>query len=364
MGVYSTVFRIAAGAFLAALLMGGCGADDSSSTSPAAEADARLARVIDASAARYQREFRSVGVEGAIEDINARNDPPKTTETEDPAAPTTPNEKARKPKTTRPERTRPSAPPAAPARPTELLSAADRESFAQLAAQLGGSSGIAVTPAGRGGSPETAGELSGGVAWSTMKTGVAAATFARGTPDGSTQALLRRAITASDNAAAEQLWSQLGAPPQAGALVQAQLRAAGDNSTSVQTERVRAGFTAFGQSQWSLANQARFTAGMTCTSAGRSVLQLMGEVVSDQRWGLGSAGVSARFKGGWGPGTSGGYLVRQMGILTVRGHPIAITIATLPSDGSFGSGTSNLTQIAKWFVAHVEPKAAPIHPRC
>ena len=45
------------------------------------------------------------------------------------------------------------------------------------------------------------------------------------------------------------------------------------------------------------------------------VLQLMGEVVRGQRWGLGTSGVSSRFKGGWGPGPDGRYVVRQFGLL-------------------------------------------------
>jgi hypothetical protein len=208
---------------------------------------------------------------------------------------------------------------------------------------MGGSSGIAVKRAGLGGQVTAAGGLRSGVAWSTMKTGVAAASIAAGT---SQQALLTRAITVSDNAAAEQLWSSLGSPDQAGARVNEQLRAAGDERTRVQTQVVRQGFSAFGQTEWALTDQARFTAGLTCTAPGKRIVELMSQVVPGQRWGLGSAGVPAVFKGGWGPGDGGGYLVRQMGILTIDERPIAVSIATLPADGSFDSGTRNLTQIA------------------
>lgn len=108
-----------------------------------------------------------------------------------------------------------------------LLTGADRASFDRLAATLGGSSGIAVKRAGRGGATVFAGSLKTGAAWSTMKTGVAAAIYAGTVPSGG-DTLLRRAITASDNDAAEQLWSALGPPEQAGARVHDALVAAGD----------------------------------------------------------------------------------------------------------------------------------------
>ena len=50
-----------------------------------------------------------------------------------------------------------------------------------------------------------------------------------------------------------------------------------------------------------------------------------------------------------------------MGIMTIHGKPVAITIASLPSNGDHGTGTSNLTRIAKWFVAHADIKGLPTH---
>lgn len=41
-------------------------------------------------------------------------------------------------------------------------------------------------------------------------------------------------------------------------------------------------------------------------------------------------------------------------------RPIAVSIATLPADGSFDSGTPcNLTQIAAWAATHLNAKAVP-----
>jgi hypothetical protein len=196
------------------------------------------------------------------------------------------------------------------------------------------------------------------VGWSTVKVPLAVAVVAnaQGQPGAGAMSLMRRAITASDNAAAEQLWSSLGVPPTAASRVQSVLRSAGDTQTRVQSQRVRPGFTAFGQTTWSLSNQARFAAALPCLKYGHSVLSLMGQVESGQRWGIGAVGVPAQFKGGWGPGPGGGYLVRQMGIVTLPdGSRIALSIASQPADGRFETGTANLTSLARWAVAHVRP---------
>jgi hypothetical protein len=332
--------RVLALILVCAAAVAGCGSDDSSPKSGVSEADARTAARIQASAERRKQQSDELERQQEVDRLNAENAPALESEAEDTPAP-------------------PTAKPRSISK--QLLSPADRASFDQLVSQLGGSSGIAVKAAGPGGEVQAAGELRSGAAWSTMKTGVAAASIAAGTAESS---LLTRAITASDNAAADQLWRGLGEPSQAGARVSEQLRAYGDNNTQVQTQVVRSGFSSFGQSEWALADQARFTAGLPCSEPGKQVLALMGQVVGGQRWGLGSAGVPAAFKGGWGPGSNGGYLVRQMGILTIQNRLIAITIAALPADGSFDTGTRNLTQIASWAVSHINAKAAPRDISC
>jgi hypothetical protein len=206
------------------------------------------------------------------------------------------------------------------------------------------------------------GTLREGVAWSTIKVAVALAIEARfaGVPSASTQELMRRAITASDNAAAEELWAMLGSPDVAGAAVQRVLAATGDTSTSIETRVLRPGFTSFGQTIWPLAAQQRFIAGLNCLPRAQPVLALMEQIEPDQRWGLGSVGSGSRFKGGWGPDPSGRYLVRQMGIIRLpNGRLLATSIATIPTDGSFGTGTANLGAIAQWLVSHVNAAAVP-----
>ncbi|WP_053226367.1 hypothetical protein [Solirubrobacter soli] len=259
----------------------------------------------------------------------------------------------------RPDRVRPAAPAA-------ILSPADRSSFDRLVTQLGGAAGVSVSGLGREQRVEHLGNLRTGIAWSTSKVPIALAAVTGGRPR---QADLVQAITASDNAAATRLWNSLGAGDDAAHAADSALAAAGDTSTHVQSRAIGGpGYTPFGQTEWSLDDQARFTAGMVCVTGSDTVLSLMGQVVPGQRWGLGSAGVPASFKGGWGPGTQpgarGGWLDRQLGIINLGDKALAVSIASNPTDGSHETATRNLTLIARWLVAHADARVVPPTPRC
>lgn len=246
-----------------------------------------------------------------------------------------------------------------------ILSPDAQQSFEQLAGSLSGPVGLAVSGVGVGQPVEQLGSLQSAVAWSTSKVPVAMAAIAAGVADSGD---LSAAITASDNASATNLWNALGGGARAAAAADAQLRASGDTSTTIQPETLRSGFTPFGQTDWSLAAQTQFTAGMACTEPGQQVLGLMGETISAQRWGLGSIGSSSQLKGGWGPGAipgqDGGYLDRQMGVVTIDGKPVAVAIAAQPADGSHETGTSELTQLANWVAEHVNVAGLPTSPAC
>lgn len=249
-----------------------------------------------------------------------------------------------------------------------LFSPRDRASFKQLAASLDGAEGLAVSATGLDQRVERVGSLLGGVAWSTSKVPVAMAVIDSGHAS-SQQANLTSAITASDNAAATRLWSSLGGGQTAARAADDELRKAGDHQTSIEYRRLRGdAYTPFGQTAWTLKDQLRFTAGLPCSKAGRAVLELMAHVADGQSWGIGAAGVPAGFKGGWGPGSrlgaAGGYLDRQMGIMTVNGKPLAVAAATIPADGSHESGTDNLTAIARWLIRHADTAAVPSDPKC
>lgn len=247
-------------------------------------------------------------------------------------------------------------------------SAAGSGSFDRLAAGLSGEVGAVIGPPGSA-EATSFGSLQSGSAWSTSKVPIALRVLAdAGGPSGlsSTQATeMRSALTLSDNEAAAALFADLerghGGLTGASAAVGEVLREGGDAGTQISTQG-RSEFSTYGQTEWSLANQQRFTSSLAagCVVGAESsdyVLGLMGEVSSDT-WGLGSAGLPARWKGGWGPGVDGRYLVRQMGILYVGDREAVVTLAARPADGQFASGESMATALAQWLAKQAPRYAA------
>jgi hypothetical protein len=226
------------------------------------------------------------------------------------------------------------------------------------------------------GSSEAAsfGSLQSGSAWSTSKVPIALRVLRdSGGPSGLSSAHageMRSALTLSDNEAAASLFADLershGGLGGASAAVGEVLREGGDSSTRISTQG-RGEFSSYGQTEWSLANQQRFMSSLAAGCVGgpgssEYVLDLMGEVSSDT-WGLGSAGLPARWKGGWGPGVDGRYLVRQMGILYVGNEEAVVTLAARPTDGQFATGESMATAVAQW-LAEQAPKYAASPSSC
>jgi hypothetical protein len=222
--------------------------------------------------------------------------------------------------------------------------------FARLETTLHAVAGIAVSAVGNGQTPITLGQWQSGPAWSTIKVPLIIAALREERPPKVTDAMTA-AITESDNAAAESIWVSLGDPVTAAYKVDAVLRETGD-STTVQSERVRPEFSAFGQTEWSLTDQVRFTSVAVCDTANAPVFALMGQVQSDQRWGIGTL-PGSRFKGGWGPSPTGSYLVRQMGVLAGPTGMIVVALAAQPASGKFDDGVAALTEMARWLTAHL-----------
>ncbi|GGF23577.1 hypothetical protein GCM10007298_19400 [Williamsia phyllosphaerae] len=159
------------------------------------------------------------------------------------------------------------------------------------------------------------------------------------------------AISNSDNASAEDLWASLGSAKSAARQVQAVLAETGDYDTIVQSGRVRAGFTPFGQTRWSLRDQARFAWRLPCLPDASPVVAAMRSITASQKWGLASLDQSAS-KGGWGPDTNGSYLVRQFGIVKgVRGTT-GVALVAAPKDGTFASGVNAIEALATWVATH------------
>lgn len=159
------------------------------------------------------------------------------------------------------------------------------------------------------------------------------------------------AITESDNAAAESIWASLGEPATAARKVDDVLRRAGD-PTNVQPQTIRPEFTAFGQTDWSLTNQVRFTSVAFCDNANEPIFSLMDRVEAVQRWGIGTV-PGSRFKGGWGASPTGAYRVRRIGILTTPNGMTAVALAAQPASGTYDDGTADLTQMAEWLAGYL-----------
>lgn len=202
-----------------------------------------------------------------------------------------------------------------------------------------GEAGIAVAPVG-GGEIREAGTWHTGVAWSTIKIPLAIA-VARTDPR--TIQNNASAISASDNQAAENLWAHLGGGEAAAAATGRILAEGGDVTSVVPSVQIRPGYTVFGQTRWALVDQTRFATALPCLVDASQVIDLMGQIAPGQRWGLGRL-PGARFKGGWGPGESGGYLVRQFGLVPAAGGDVAISLATHAP--TFESGTGALSAMA------------------
>ena len=222
--------------------------------------------------------------------------------------------------------------------------------FDRLTTNLHAAAGIAFGAVGRGQTSMTLGRWQTGPAWSTMKVPLVIAALRDHLPPAVTDAMTA-AITESDNAAAESLWASLGDPAAAAGKVDTVLRQA-DDPTVVQSRRVRPEFTAFGQTDWSLADQVRFMSVALCDKANAPIFTLMGRVEPDQRWGIGVI-TGTRFKGGWGPSPTGKYLVRQMGIVATPNGMTAVALAAQPDSGTFDDGRADLTEMAHWLTAHL-----------
>lgn len=236
----------------------------------------------------------------------------------------------------------PGVPPQTPAAAPDPLA----DSFAELLATLpAGAAGVVVAAADQ---TLSFGYWSVGPAWSTIKVPLSIAALRADTA--AAEPLMTRAITASDNDAAMGLWQLLGAPAAAGERVQAVLAEGGSPQTQVQTEQIYPPYSPFGQTQWAQADMARFTFGLPCVPGAEPVLEQMRRISGGQRWGL--ADTDTPTKGGWGPNPGGGYLVRQLALVSVDTGTVGVALAAQPDDGSFATGVAMIDALADWIRAH------------
>jgi hypothetical protein len=202
-------------------------------------------------------------------------------------------------------------------------------------------------------------------AWSTMKLPVivtvlqarrAGALPGETEPTAVERDAIGRAISASDNAAAQSLYGELtaryGDDHAATRRIDETLRLAGDARTHVNFRVSRPGFSSFGQTRWKLPDIARFyralAAGRLLGAADDElVLGAMADVDANQRWGAHAVswprGGAALVKGGWGPTPAGAYDVLQVAI--VRGETkLILAFATVAP--TFAAGQERLTGLA------------------
>lgn len=196
-------------------------------------------------------------------------------------------------------------------RPLELALEA---SFDQLSATVPAHVGIAIARPDR---TYSLGRWWSGVAWSTIKVPLAIAALRGDWLRAKDLAV--QAITESDNHAAEQLWAGLGDPVDAARRVQKVIAEGGDTATTVESRRLRRGYTAFGQTQWTLQRQARFAAELPSIPESADVIDLMQRITAGQRWGLAAKGFAARRLGPgnpWGiPGPAVRYRADTVGTM-------------------------------------------------
>ena len=203
-----------------------------------------------------------------------------------------------------------------------------------------GDVGIAVSD---GTTTIEAGRTAPEAAWSTSKVPVLIAANRTGAADSQ---LVSSAITYSDNEAAKVAWAALGEGTAAAQAAQSVIAEAGDTATQVQSQVTRPEFTAFGQTMWSVGNQAKFMAGVRCVEGAQPIIDAMGVADPAQAYGLRTL-PGALMKGGWGPSPAGAYDVRQMGIVQLGGHDVAVALIASSPDGQYPSTQKVLTSMAE-----------------
>jgi hypothetical protein len=236
------------------------------------------------------------------------------------------------------------------AAPSAANSSADPldASFAEMTGSIVGDVGIAIASES---GVRPFGSWTVGPAWSTIKVPLAIAALRHSAQEASPYVPL--AIRDSDNTAADKLWSQLGQPQDAAEAVGAILKETGDTTTIVESARKRPDFSVFGQTEWSVVNQASFMAALPCIPNSESVLTDMKSLAGNQKWGL-ALRDDASVKGGWGPSPEKAYLVRQVATITTENGHLGIALSASPQDGSFDSGVAQIGKLAQWVGEHLD----------
>ncbi|KQB83916.1 hypothetical protein [Corynebacterium oculi] len=203
-------------------------------------------------------------------------------------------------------------------------------------AHHGGRAGLAVVSEGR---VYSAGDPGQGAAWSTIKVPIAIAAYRAGTADDD---VARAAITYSDNDASVDLWNSLGDNQEAGAAVQEVLSLTGDPTDVARQWGHSGARVSFGEVSWPLSGQALFASKVQCVEGAEPVVELMGEISEEHKYGLGLLHGSV-FKGGWGPDDDGVFTMRQLGVA----EGVGIAMYVHPEDETESEGRAILDDMAR-----------------
>ena len=233
-----------------------------------------------------------------------------------------------------------SSAPASSSEPSAAAPSSDVQAVLDRIVAEHGDVGIAVSD---GTTTIEAGRTAPEAAWSTSKVPVLIAANRMGAADSQ---LVSSAITYSDNEAAKAAWAGLGEGTAGAQAAQSVIAEAGDTATQVQSQVTRPEFTAFGQTMWSVGNQAKFMAGVRCVEGAQPIIDAMGVADPAQAYGLRTL-PGALMKGGWGPSPAGAYDVRQMGIVQLGGHDVAVALIASSPDGQYASTQTVLTSMAE-----------------
>ncbi|GGS46418.1 serine hydrolase [Streptomyces cinerochromogenes] len=164
-------------------------------------------------------------------------------------------------------------------------------------------------------------------------------------------------ITESDNDATSKLWKQLGT-----AKIQGFLTAAG------MTRTVPGADGYWGLTQENVTDEQKLLRLVTARNSVLSdnarayILKLMGQVVSDQRWGTPAgapSSVSVHVKNGWLQRSTHGWRVHSLGTFNGAGHDYVITVLT-QDNSTMDYGVTTIQNVARAIHDDLVPTAPGI----
>jgi hypothetical protein len=123
--------------------------------------------------------------------------------------------------------------------------------------------------------------------------------------------------------------------------------------TPVQSERIRPGFTAFGQTIWPHNDQVTFVSTIACDRQ-RHVCYRPDEPHHEQPKVASARSRTPNSKAVGDQHPQGQYLVRQFGLIVTPTGTFAVAIAAEPTSGAFTDGIHQLDLIAGWLALHVD----------